>query len=632
MSRRVSPVVEGLEERALLSSLAYRLTTDQSVYQVGQPIAMTFTETNTGDQPLTVEVSPTDFSVSQNNTVIWQSDPANAGQLPTSETLLPGQSVSQTASWDGTETYTWPSLIGSSPKSSQINTFGSFVVSNPNAPAGLTATFQITDPIVSTVTTDQSVYQLGEQVQMTYTEVNTSDQSITIPHPQPAGFGITHNGTAVMIDAVIAIYYSGTETIAPGQVFTTSQTWNGIPIFDPSGPGDLTGTFVVNYGPTANDTEATTTFQIVAPSPDELATSVTTDQSVYQLGQPIQLTFTETNVGTTPVQVSQGPSSFNITQNGTQIWNSLVADLSPYQWQLGSSTWATLQPGQSYTQRGTWNGASDPLRRVISPGLSQFPTKRIRADTATFQIVAPATNELTSAITTDKAAYDLGEPAQFTFTETNTGNQPVVVLTGPTAFQITSNGTQLWASTAAQDMSASTTWQTLQPGQSYSQTTTWSGFDGYAVGSREGTGMLSVSNLLDPNGSSATIQILPTVYETQSYPPTRDPTPPTGTSISPIAVTLSTAPTFKLGRSVPLTLILKDVSLSKVAMKQGRHIETVIVQHGSTVVYESVRKARPITSKMMKQGDPLRLTTLWSGKPNQVDVRKLAGRLHDHGR
>ena len=105
MARRASPVIEGLEERALLSSLAYSLTTDQSVYQVGQPIELTFTETNTGNQPVTVEVSPTDFSVSQNNAVIWQSDPGNAGQPPTSETLLPGQSVSQTASWDGTISY-----------------------------------------------------------------------------------------------------------------------------------------------------------------------------------------------------------------------------------------------------------------------------------------------------------------------------------------------------------------------------------------------------------------------------------------------------------------------------------------------------------------------------------------------
>jgi hypothetical protein len=163
MARRASPVVEGLEERALLSSLAYSLNTDQSVYQVGQPIEMTFTETNTGDEPLTVEVSPTDFSVSQNNAVIWQSNPANVGQSPTSETLLPGQSVSQTASWHGTYAYTLPYA---SPNT-QVNAFGNLVVSNLNAPQGLDATFQITDPITQTLTTDQSVYQLGEPVQMT---------------------------------------------------------------------------------------------------------------------------------------------------------------------------------------------------------------------------------------------------------------------------------------------------------------------------------------------------------------------------------------------------------------------------------------------------------------------------------
>ncbi len=89
MARRTVLGVEGLEGRTLLS-LSYSLTTDQSVYQVGQPIELTFTETNTGNQPVTVEVRPTDFTVSQiweNETLAWQSDPANAGQSPISETL-----------------------------------------------------------------------------------------------------------------------------------------------------------------------------------------------------------------------------------------------------------------------------------------------------------------------------------------------------------------------------------------------------------------------------------------------------------------------------------------------------------------------------------------------------------------
>jgi hypothetical protein len=758
MARRASLAVEGLEERALLSSLAYSLTTDQSVYQVGQPIELTFTETNTSAQPVTVAVSPTDFSVSQYNAVIWQSDAANAGQPPTSETLLPGQSVSQTASWDGTEAYAFPS-IGDSSRSSQVNAFGTFAVSNPSAPEGQTATFQITNPLVSTVTTDQPVYQIGEAVQMTDTEVNTSDQSITIPHPQLAAFGISHNGTPVLIDAVPAIYISGTETVAPGQVFTVSQTWNGTPMFGPSAPGDLTGTFVAGYGPAGNDTEATTTFQIVAQSPDVLATSVTTDQttyqpgqpvnmtftetdvsdqpiavltgstefeitqsgtaglggiinpggpanseptwltlqpgqsysqtetwnglpayypagpvislaapftvsnafdpnldtatfqyaapptsvlqtslttdqSVYQLGQPIQITFTETNVGTTPVQVWEGPSSFNVTQNGTQIWNSLVPDLSPYTWDLGNYSWVTLQPGQSYTQTGTWNGVPDQLPSDDLSGTFTVSNELDpRIDIATFQIVAPATNAVTSTITTDQAVYDSGEPAIFTFTETNTANQPVVVLTGPAAFELTSNGSVLWASAGDQDAASSATWQTLQPGQSYSQSFTWNGIP-------DVSGTFVVSNVLDPNGSSATIQILPLhptpvdpplpIFPPPSLPPSNpppsnpNPQPPTGTSVPPIAVTLSTAQTYKLGQSIPLSLILKDVSTSKVAIKEKRHIETVTVQHGSTVVYESTRKVHPLTSRMIKAGHPLQLTTRWSGKPNQAGVKKLS--------
>ena len=369
---------------------------------------------------------------------------------------------------------------------------------------------------------------------------------------------------------------------------------------------------------------------------------MTTDQSVYQLGQPIQLAFTETNVGTTPIQVWEGPTGFDVTQNGTEVWNSLVPDLYPYEWGLGSYSWATLQPGQSYTQTATWNGVPDQWRSGDLSGTFTVSNEDDpRADTATFQIVAPATNALTSTITTNKAVYDYEEPAQITFTETNTGNQPVVVLAGSTAFVITSNGTQVWASTASQDMSASTIWQTLQPGQSYSQTITWSGVDGFAIDSPEGTGTFAVSNLLDPNGSSATIQILPVPYETPSDPAVPNPTPPNlppsnpppsnpspqpqnRTSVPPIAVTLSTAPTYKLGQSVPLSLILKDVSASSVAINESRHIETVTVQHGSTVVYESARRVHPLTTRMISSGHPFKLTTLWSGKPNQAGVKKLA--------
>ena len=68
--------VERLEVRELLSSLSYSLTTDKSTYQVGQSVVLTFTETNTSDQPVNVTDGPaTDgFTVSEGGTTIWQSN------------------------------------------------------------------------------------------------------------------------------------------------------------------------------------------------------------------------------------------------------------------------------------------------------------------------------------------------------------------------------------------------------------------------------------------------------------------------------------------------------------------------------------------------------------------------------
>src|SRR5207245_30773 len=104
-----------------LLSIMYSLTTDQTTYAVGQPIQMTFTETNAGDQPVTVSVSPTDFVVSERGGELWQSNPANLGQPPTSVTLQPGQSLSQTATWDETIPL----------NSYAVNQFGAFTASNP---------------------------------------------------------------------------------------------------------------------------------------------------------------------------------------------------------------------------------------------------------------------------------------------------------------------------------------------------------------------------------------------------------------------------------------------------------------------------------------------------------------------
>ena len=68
------------------------------------------------------------------------------------------------------------------------------IVSNPNGPQGLNATFQITNPITETLTTNKPVYQLGEPVQVTFTEVNTASVPVTDSFPASGGRPIFHNG------------------------------------------------------------------------------------------------------------------------------------------------------------------------------------------------------------------------------------------------------------------------------------------------------------------------------------------------------------------------------------------------------------------------------------------------------
>ncbi len=485
MVRRRSPVVEGLEGRTLLSSLQYSLTSDQSVYQVGQKINLNFTETNTSNQSVTVEVNPVDFTIAQDGATVWQSNPVNNNQPPTSETLDPGQMVVQTVSWNGTGSF---SSSGGFQQPRPINFFGTFVVSNPNAPPGLTATFQITDPITVSLTTDHSVYALGEPIQMTFTELNTASQPITVAPDPPAGFGITHNGIPVLTATLTQPPSNNPVTFQPGQTVTNTQTWNGIPITGPYTYSNLTGTFVVAYGPAANPTQSTTTFQIAQPPAGDQVTTVATDQLVYNVGQPVNMTFTETNTGVQPIAVLTGP-----------------------------------------------------------PG-------------------------------------------------------------GPPGFEVTQNGTTVWDLSSPNSVQPS--WSTLQHGQSYTQTATWDGSAGL-------TGTFAVSNLFDPTGSTATFQIVskpnPGGSNQNNGPP------------SPFDARLSTSRhTYKLGQRVPLSLILKNVSASRVAIRPRMSTETVIVEIGSTVVYESARKARVLAPATIKPGHTLKFTTAWSGKTNQAGIKNLS--------
>ena len=85
----------------------------------------------------------------------------------------------------------------------------------------------------------------------------------------------------------------------------------------------------------------------------QLAVGLTTDHSIYQLGQPVNITLTEKNISSHDVQVEFGPSidGCSITYNGSPVWSSNKGVALPQFIAL-----ETLKPGQSFTLNATWNG------------------------------------------------------------------------------------------------------------------------------------------------------------------------------------------------------------------------------------------------------------------------------------
>ncbi len=139
MNRRTELNVYPLEGRTLLSALSISLKTSASVYEMGEPVNLTFTETNTSGAPITIREGPSidGFVIEQGSNIVWRS---NGGINPLyimDDTLEPGQSFTVKATWDGA------SSAGNSTASADT---GTFVVMNQLDPQ-VTATFQIVGPI-----------------------------------------------------------------------------------------------------------------------------------------------------------------------------------------------------------------------------------------------------------------------------------------------------------------------------------------------------------------------------------------------------------------------------------------------------------------------------------------------------
>jgi Intracellular proteinase inhibitor len=129
--------------------------------------------------------------------------------------------------------------------------------------------------------------------------------------------------------------------------------------------------------------------------------SLTTSQAVYQRGQQVQLAFTITNITSHVIYLDYGPSfdGFNVTRAGKLVYQSnsganptlMVAD--------------PLQPGQSITLYGTWNGVSNQGTKS-TPLRGKFTvTNQLDASgpSATFEIQSSPADTSTHHPTDDRA-------------------------------------------------------------------------------------------------------------------------------------------------------------------------------------------------------------------------------------
>ena len=268
--RMVRPRFETLEDKALLSSLAATLTTNMAVYQPGQAINITFTETNTGTSPVQVTFGPVNdgFNVTQNGNAVWQS---NAGANPMYlrlDTLQPGQSIVLNETWNGVPNQT----------NSTTEAAGTFTVTNQLNSSGASATFQIASPasdpisspppvtippppsnpisspppvtitsppsypisspppaasapaVTATLATGGSTYRVGHRVLLTLTLTNSGSQPVAIDPPNTAVFTLSRGSTVVWSSTGKKQATRAVQSLAPGQSIEIHGVWMGKPL------------------------------------------------------------------------------------------------------------------------------------------------------------------------------------------------------------------------------------------------------------------------------------------------------------------------------------------------------------------------------------------------------------------
>jgi hypothetical protein len=591
MARKIALRVERLEVRALLSNVAYSLTTDKSAYAVGQPVQFTFTETNISNQTISVNDGPSidGFNVTLDGNTIWQSNSGINPLFIQAHTLKPGQSLTETATWNG-DTTADPSIAAT----------GSFAVTNQLAPTSASGTFQIASPVNYSVATNQPTYQLGQPVQLTLTATNPSDQPVAV-NLNAASFTVTQGGNPVWASSASASSQTtGSDTLAPGQTITQSATWDGTTSWLGQAI-DHWGTFAVSSpGAPAG---ATASFQITSP----LTSTLTTDKATYAANQPVVMTFQQTNSSDQPVTYLTGSDGFVVQQNGTTVYTSTAPAV----------TATSLKPGQSTTQTATWNGtpAGGTANNPASGSFVVSTTGAPQGPTASFTISPTPTPTPTPTATPTPTPTTTPTPTA-TPTPTTTPTPTPTPTTTPTPTP----------TPTATPTPTPTTTTTPTPTPTATPTPTPTATTTPAPTPTPPPPTTTPAPTPTPTPVPTPT---PTPSSTTTSTPTATPTPTISVNQAQASPPIGTAlPTdrqsYRHGQPVRATLVLQNVSNSAVSLTPNANTDGITVTHGSTVVWRSSRIAPNAgTSQTIQPRAIAKFNAVWNGRPNQRGVKRL---------
>ena len=151
MGRRIRPIVESLEGKALLSGASMGLEIALKAIPMttisGKQVALTLTETNISNHDIKISDGPSldGFSASRNGQTVWVSNPGMNAMFVRLVTLKPGRSFKVQATWDGRSNEVDP--VGSSTEGPPLS--GTFTIHNGLDPSGPATTVKLGPKIIA---------------------------------------------------------------------------------------------------------------------------------------------------------------------------------------------------------------------------------------------------------------------------------------------------------------------------------------------------------------------------------------------------------------------------------------------------------------------------------------------------